>query len=128
VLSHIGTHRVILTYRVILTSYVWHIRLCMFDGSLFVLFVLYLLVFVLSILLRCTGSSYHFGIFKHFLYNHQHICVCYIYIDCCNLLINPLWRFAFARFVRQVRFLNYGQIHTFHFVRVRMFKPIFNNI
>ena len=127
-LSHIGTYKVILTYRVILTSYVWHTSLRMFCESLFVLFVLYFLFIVLSVLLRCTGSNYPFGIFKLFLYNHQQVCVCYIYIECYNLLINPLWRFAFARFVRQVRFLNVGHIHTFHYVRVRMFNPTFNNI
>ena len=127
-LSHIGTYRVILAYRVILTSYVWHTRLCMFDGSLFVLFVLYLLVLVLSILLRCTGSNYHFGIFKLFLFNHQIVCVCYIYIDCYNLLIHPLWRFPFTRFVRGVKVLNVGQIHTLYYVRVTIFNPTFNNI
>ena len=53
-LWHIGTYKVILTYRVILTSYVWHTSLRMFYGSLFVLFVLCLLVIVLSVLLQCT--------------------------------------------------------------------------
>jgi len=100
----------------------------MFYGSLFVLSVLYLLVIVLSVLLRCTGSNYPFGIFKLVLYNHQKVCVCYIYIDCYNLLISPLWRFAFARFVRLVRFLNVGHIHTFLNIRVRMLNSTFNNI
>ena len=127
-LSHIGTYNVILTNRVILTSYVWNTSLRMFYGSLFVLFVLYLLVIVLSVLLGCTGSNYPFGIFKLFLYNHQKVCVWYIYIDCYNILIKPLWRFAFARFVRQVRILNVGHIHTFYNVRARMLNSTFNNI
>ena len=121
-LSDIGT------YRVIPTSYVWDKGLRMLYGSLFVPFVLYLLVIVLSVLLRCTGSNYHFGIFKLFLFNHQIVCVCYIYIDCYNLLIHHLWRFPFTRFVRGVNILNVGQIHTLYYVRVTIFNPTFNNI
>ena len=41
--------------------------ICMLCRSLFVLLYFFLLAIVLSVLLRCIDSDYHFGIFKLFL-------------------------------------------------------------
>ena len=47
--------------------------MCMFCRSLFVLLYFFLLAIVLSVLLRYTDSDCHFGIFKLFLNNTQHM-------------------------------------------------------